>query len=256
VSGPSRILETSQIPAPSPDVSEIPLFEPDSSSQIAEEDQPIMDRGSPHLLLSDEDRPIVEQGSRSPPLPSLPLHADDEEFRAMEEMRDQFQWLVDMLDQNKNRGWGTAYRDFADVSLLLHAVGSLGMVVRGNTRVSNGAFRASTGTYALALPTFIDVMGLGHSTGTWANKLTMFFCLKSLYAFSVHAGGIRFQLPAHQAAWEIVNCWVRDEDKLLPVNWITTKYGNTGLRVLAREMLQEVHQSKCRTISISFFSNV
>jgi len=162
----------------------------------------------------------------------------------MNEMRDQFHWLVTMLNENKNRSWGTAYRDFADVSLLLSAVGELGMMEGANHRVSKGVFRASTGNYSLTLPTFIEVMDLGHASGTWGNKLTMFFRLKAIYSYHEHAGEPHFWSPIYQDAWRIVSCWVKDRDKLLPENWTTTRFGNTELRKLARDMLQETTQSK------------
>ena len=96
VGGPSRIQATLQTPTPSPDMSEHPLFEPDTSSPIV------------------QDQPIVEHRSPSPLL-LLPCQ-DDPEFQAKEEMREQFQWLVDVLGQNEKRSWGTGYRDFSDVS--------------------------------------------------------------------------------------------------------------------------------------------
>ena len=208
----------------------------------------------PHFSPPAEDQQATEQTSLPTPSPSPPLPAvanlvDIHESQAMEEMREQFQWLVDMLGENQRRSWGTGYRDFADVSLLLHAVRGLGMVVRSNNRISDGQFSASTGTYTLRLSTFIDVMGLG-SSNTWRNKLTMYFRLKSLYSYSEHNGGGCFQSQTHQATWNIVSCWVRDGDKLLPENWITTKYGNTRLKVLVREMLQEAYKSKFNALQI------
>src|SRR5580698_8539568 len=98
---------------PSPDVPEIPLFEPDDSGQIAEEDHLIVEQGSPHPPFAAEDHTTSEQSSPSSPLPLLSLQINAEESHAMEEMRDQFRWLVEVLIQNQRRGWGTAYRDFA-----------------------------------------------------------------------------------------------------------------------------------------------
>jgi hypothetical protein len=246
IAGPSRIRQISQTPNPSLDMPEPPLFEPDTPSQISQ-DQHIIDRGSPSPSLPLAEDPHISEQS-SPPIPLISLQVDDEESQAMEEMREQFQWLVGLLNQNQTRRWGTAYRDFADVSLLLHAVQGLGMVERRNGRISNGEFCASTGNYALTLPIFIGVMGLGHSPGTWNNKLAMYFRLRSLYSYSEHNGGISFSSQKHQVAWEIVRLWVKDQDKLLPENWITTKYGNTQLRGLVRDMIQEVHRSKCRDL--------
>ena len=126
------------------------------------------------------------------------------------------------------------------------------MVEGPNGRISEGVFHARTGNYTIPLPIFIDIMGLGHSVATWRNKLTMYFRLKSLYSYGEHIGGVSFRSTQHQTAWDIVSCWVKDGDKLLPENcWITTKYGNTELRVLVREMVQEVHHGKCHTPSVS-----
>jgi hypothetical protein len=251
IAGPSQIPTTSQashVPTPNFDVTELPLFEPDSSSQIAG-DQPSAERRSPSPppALSVGDQPIVEQGSPSPPLQSSPPHVDDQESQAMNEMREQFRWLVKMLNENKTQGWGTAYRDFVDVSLLLSAAGELGMVEGANHRVCKGVFRASTGNYSLTLATFIEVMGLGYASGTWGNKLTMFFRLKAIYSYYEHAGEPCFQSPIHQDAWIIVSSWLKNQDKLLPKNWVTTKFGNTELRKLARDMLREVTKSKFST---------
>ena len=140
-----------------------------------DEDQSILERGSPPPPLFVEDQPSAEQ-TTSPP----PFQTDIHEIQATHEIRDQFGWLVDLLGQNQSRGWGTAYRDFADVSVLLRAVRGLGMVERVNNRISNEIFHASTGDYALSLLKFIDLMSLGHSTATWGNKLTMYFWLKTL----------------------------------------------------------------------------
>lgn len=247
-----RIPESSETPTPDSEAAELPLFEPDSPCENGEEESTV-EQGPPppHFPPPTEDQPIMEQTRPSPspstPLPPLTNSVDNHESQALEEMQEQFQWLVDMVGENQRRSWGTGYRDFADISLLLHAVRGLGMAVRGNNRISKGQFCASTGNYILDLPTFIDAMGLG-SSNTWRNKLTMYFRLKSLYSYSEHNGGVCFQSPTHQAAWNIVSCWVRDEDKLLPESWITTKYGNTQLKVLVREMLQEAYQSQFSTV--------
>lgn len=166
----------------------------------------------------------------------------------MEEMREQFQWLVEMLGENQRRNWGTGYRDFADVSLLLHAVRRLGMMERGNNRITSGVFNASTGDYALNLSTFIEVVGLGHSPATWRNKLTMYLRLKSLHSYSEHTSGTCFSSSVHQDAWDIISRWVEHQDVFLPENWITLKYGNTRLRVLVREMVQEAYKGKYQAL--------
>ena len=163
----------------------------------------------------------------------------------MEEMRRQFEWLTKLIGLNSRKTWGTGYRDFVDVLLLLHAARELGMEVRGNGRVSSGVFSASTGNYALTLQTFIGAMPLLHMPTTWGNKLTTYFRLKSLYSYSQHAGDACFRSPTHRAAWQILGCWMKNQDQLLPEgSWVTTKYGNTELRTLVREMVQEANRSK------------
>jgi hypothetical protein len=181
-----------------------------------------------------------------PPLPSLVQEVDDQkELQAQEEMQQTFCWLTDILHNNQKRGWGTAYRDFVDVLLLLKAVGALGMVELGNNRVSDGVFSASIGEFRLTLATFINIMDLAYTPSTWKNKLTMYFRLKALYLYSQHAGRIDFQDPVHNSAWGIVSCWMEHRDKILEENWVTTRFGNTELRGLLRNMLQEAYKGKC-----------
>lgn len=254
-SGPSSIQTTSQTPAPSPDVLETPLFEPDAFSEIAE-DQLIEEQGFPSPSLASF---VEDESSAEPPPSPLLLSAcqtDIQESQAMEEMRQHFGWLTKLFESNSGKVWGSGYKDFVDASLLLHAVRELGMVERGNGRVSDGVFSASTGNYALTLRTFIGAMPFEHAPTTWANKLTMYFRLKSLYSYSQHAGDACFQSPTHRAAWQIVRFWVRDQDQLLPErSWVTTKYGNTELRILVREMVQEANKSKFYLL-INFFCTV
>lgn len=269
ISGPSGIRTTSQTPSSS--APQLPLFEPDASSPIAEdqsiseqsspsprlpqfsEDRPIADRRStsPRLPLFSEDQNILDQGSPSPPFPLLSLRVDDQEVQAMEEMREQFRWLPDLLLRNRGQGWGTAYRDFADVLLLLRATQDLGMVEKSNNVLSAGEFHATTGTYSITIATFVEVMELGHSAATWGNKLTTYFRIMRISSYCQHRGGGFFQSPEHQTAWESLRRWVENRDVFLPNNWITSRYGNTLMARLVREMYQEAHQSKCITISPS-----
>lgn len=212
-----------------------------------------MDRrsASPPLPLFSEDETISDQGSPSPPFPLLALQVDDQEVRAMEEMRERFQWLPDLLHQNQNRGWATAYRDFADVSLLLHAARELGMVEKSNNVLGAGEFHATTGTYSVTIATFVEAMELGHSASTWGNKLTTYFRIMRISSYCQHRGGGFFQSPQHQTAWETVRHWVESREEFLPNTWITSRYGNTQMAKLVREMYQEANQSKCTTSSRS-----
>jgi hypothetical protein len=149
-----------------------------------------------------------------------------------------------MLADNKRRGWASGYRDFADVLLLLRAVGRLGMVEQQNNRVSEGVFSASAGDFSLSLETFIDAMNLEHAWGTWRNKLTTYFRIKSLYLYSKHAGRIDLKNPVHRNTWDVVNHWMEHHDKLLEENWVTKRFGSTELRPIVRGMVQEAYQGK------------
>jgi hypothetical protein len=219
------------------------LFEPDCPDQSVDEE------GSPspplfeldHFGQMAEGQPVTEEGPPSPPLPP----PQDQELRAQEELQEQFRWLVEMLNLNQRKGWGTGYRDFVDVLLLLRGVEGLGMVVElGNKRVSDGVFSSSTGNYRLSLYTFISLMGLEYSSGTWRNKLTSYFRLRTLHSFSEHADRIHFQSQEHQAAWDIIKQWMDNDDRLLPPTWVTVRYGNTKLQRILREMEQEVRLGK------------
>lgn len=162
-----------------------------------------------------------------------------------DEIRQQFHWLADVLDQNQREDWGTAYRDFIDVVLLLNAVQGLGMVEQRNSRISDGVFHASTGDVQLDLPTFLNVMNLGQAIGTWQNKLPPYFRIKTLHSFFQYNGKITFQEIAHTQAWNVVRVWMDNQHQVLAGgHWITTRYGNTELRPLLRSMVQEVQQGK------------
>lgn len=184
--------------------------------------------------------PVTISRSPSPlllPPPPQNTISNQEESLAQEEMRQHFHWLAEILSKNQKRGWGTGYRDFVDVVMLLNAVSTLGMVELGSNRVSDGEFTASTGRqFALSLATFMDVMDLGHASTTWRNKLTMYFRIKTLYSYSQYAHGINFQDTEHQSAWRVVRLWMENRDTILAESWVTQKYGNTSLRKLLQEM--------------------
>jgi hypothetical protein len=193
---------------------------------------------------SPEHAPTIGPAGTPLPPPSLVHDTNDQELQAQEEIRQQFRWLPELLEANQRRGWGTGYRDFADVLLLLRAVSGLGMMEQGNNRVSDGVFHASTGDFTISLATFIDTMHLGHTPATWRNKLTTYFRLRSLYSYFEHAGEIRFQDPTHRLTWGVVSSWMEHQDQLLEVGWITTRFGSTELRPLIRHMVQEAYQGK------------
>ena len=191
--------------------------------------------------------PVVEPDpvtiSRSPlplllPPPPQNIINDQEESLAQEEMHQHFHWLTEMLNKNQKRGWGTAYRDFVDVVMLLKAVGTLGMVGLGSNRVSDGEFTGSTGwQFTLSLVTFMDIMDLGHTSTTQRNKLTTYFQIKTLYSYSQYTHGINFQDAGHQLAWRVVRAWMENRDTMLAESWVTQKYGNTSLRKLLQQMV-------------------
>jgi hypothetical protein len=195
--------------------------------------------------------PVVEPNSvtisRSPsplllPPPPQNIISNQEESLAQEEMRQHFHWLTEILNKNQKRGWGTAYRDFVDVVMLLKAVNTLGMVELGSNRVSDGEFAASTGRqFILSLATFMDIMDLGQASTTWRNKLTMYFRIKTLYSYSQYAHGINFQDLTHQSTWRVVSLWMENRDTILAESWVTQKYGNTSLRKLLQEMVNVAH---------------
>jgi hypothetical protein len=216
-------------PSPRPTTPEIPLFDVDPFSPVVEQ------------------APLTVQDFPSPaPLPLPVDETDDEELQAEEEeVRQEFQWLADILRENQRRGWGTAYRDFADVLLLLEAGRRLGMAEMGNGRISGGQFLASTGYFSFNLSRFIDIMCLEHTPATWGNKLTAYFRVKSLYLYSQHNPGISFANRAHQTAWSVVKEWMEKRDQLLAEDWVTTRYGNKELRPLLRDMVAEVNHGEC-----------
>ena len=142
-------------------------------------------------------------------------------------------------------GWGTAYRDFVEVKLLMVAVRGLGMEEMANSRVTKGVFQSSTGPFTLSIWDFIDILQLTHSSGTWRNKVNAYFRVKQLYMFAQYNGGdISFQTPEHCLAWGSIQYWMEHEDKLLPPRWETTRYGSKELRSLLQSMVRDVHNGK------------
>ncbi|KAF9782043.1 hypothetical protein BJ322DRAFT_1110925 [Thelephora terrestris] len=219
--------------------SPLPLFLEGSS---------VLDRRSPSPApdLFPEHSSITGWGPPSPVM-SLPVNEEEEEeeCQTVAEMRAQFGWLVQMIRDNQDTGWGTAYRDFVDSVLLLHAVEALGIKVRSNNRISKGEFCTSAGgRYPLTLDYFIDSMGLAYSSTTWRNKLTMYNRIMSLQSYVEHRGGASFGLDAHQAAWSVVGLWVRDRDKLLP-QWCKkpTKLSSAELRPVLQGGLEYAEES-------------
>jgi len=192
----------------------------------------------PELPLPDTEAPglaiEIELSPASTP-PPHPIRLQMQEpsaqtiLRAQQEIQESFHWLAEMLHQNKKRGWGTGYRDFVDISLVLRAVGTLGMAEHQGNRVSDGVFSASTGAFSLSFITFLDVMHLGYTSSTWRNKLTTYFHIKALYQYSQHTGGITFQNPSHDAVWKIIKCWMENQDIMLEESWVTMRLGNTEL---------------------------
>jgi hypothetical protein len=167
------------------------------------------------------------------------------------ELREQFEWLVDLLEDLRARGWSSAYRDFLEVRFLLNGAQFLGMVEQGNDRVSNCVFCTTTGNhYILTLSMFTDLVPLGYKSNTWRNKLSMYFKLKRLHLYSQHIDSPPFHIQTHNATWTVVSQWMQQE--LLPVNWATTRFTTSELRDILPAMLEEANHCTC-TFCQSFF---
>ena len=212
---------------------------------------PLPDAEAPSLAIGNGLPSALPHSPHITPLQMQEAHVQTV-LQAQHEIRESFHWLAEMLHQNKKRGWGTGYRDFVDISLVLRAVAPLGMAEHQGNRISGGVFSASTGVFSLSFITFIDVMHLGYTSSTWRNKLTTYFRMKALYQYSQHTGGITFQNPSHDSIWKIIKCWMENQDTVLEESWVTTRLGNTELRELTRDMLQEVYGGEQFTLSISF----
>jgi len=197
---------------------------------------------SPVILqttLPDDEVPLPQSDDEEPAL----SHSDEGQIAG--EIQREYSWLSTLLTENQIKGWGTAYRDFIDVKLLLMAVRGLGMEEMANNRVTKGVFRSSTGEFALSMWEFIDILQLTHSSGTWRNKVTAYFRIKQLYMFAQYNGGdIHFQNREHRMAWETVKYWMVHQEELLGLRWETTRYGSKELRLLVQYMVGEVCHGK------------
>ena len=222
--------------AASPTVMDVPIPTPSSPTP----EPPSPDTGTPSLVIENELPTTLIHPPRPTPLQMQEVSAQTI-LRAQEDIRESFHWLAEMLHENKKRGWGTGYRDFVDISLVLRAVGTLGMVEHQGNRIRDGVFLASTGAFSLSFITFLDVVHLGYTSSTWRNKLTTYFRIKALYQYSQHNGGITFQNHSHDSVWKILKCWMENQNTILEESWVTTRLGNTELRELTRDMLQEVY---------------
>jgi hypothetical protein len=226
-----------------------PSVEPGSStiepgSSTIEPGSPSIEPGCPIIITEDE--AVAEQWSPPPsPSPLANNTPNNRQLQAQEEMRQHFSWLPGLIEKNNDAGWGTGYRDFVDVSCLLCAVRELGMVERPNS-VTLGRFQVTTGdVFTLDVVTFIDVMQLNHTQGTWRNKFTMYFRLKALHLYSEDTGGEMFWTSQYRTAWEkYLSKWTSNQGKMLPVNTVTTRFGVTELRPLVKGMVNEAKQSK------------
>ena len=78
---------------------------------------------------------------------------------------------------------GTTYGDFVEVKLLLFTVQGMGMGERGNNQLTKGVFQLSMGEFMLSVRDFIDILQVTHSSSTWQNKVTAYFCIKQLCMF-------------------------------------------------------------------------
>jgi len=168
-----------------------------------------------------------------------------------EEIQGEYSWLHAMLAENEGRAWGTAYRDFVEVNLLLSAVRGMGMEELSNNRVGNGTFQASTGEFTLSIWDFIDILGLKHSSGTWRNKFTAYFRIKRLFMFAQYRGAVmQFRTPECSQAWDVIQVWMQHQDAIIGDNeWVTRRYGSKELRALLKGMVAEACYGKCNSLS-------
>ena len=161
----------------------------------------------------------------------------------MEEMREEFQPLAAEIHGHVRRRWNTAYRDFADVSVLLSGLGKLGIEGKGNGQLSRGEYHASEGVYSLDWKIFVDIMQLGCTSATWGNKIKTYSRIMSIRSFDRYNAGVHFRSDEYRQAWTVVRVWSSDENQFLPDDhWAAKKYGSTKLQTLVRGMNQEVFQ--------------
>ena len=92
-----------------------------------------------------------------------------------EEIQREHSWLPTLLAENETKAWGTAYRDFVKVRLLLVAVQGLNIEEMGNNRLTKGVFLSEGREFTLSVWEFIDILQLVHSSATWWNKVTAYF---------------------------------------------------------------------------------
>lgn len=227
---------------------ELPLFGSGILGPIAVNLQTIEGRSSPPtlpLFLPDPPNPNPDESSPSSPSPLPPPEPDHLERQAMEEMRVEFQPLAMKILQHAGRGWNTAYRDFADVSVLLSALQKLGIVEGGNRKLCRGEYHASTGVYSIDWKVFVDAMDLGCTPATWGNKITTHSRIMSIGSFARYNGGVSFRSQEYQQAWSVVSRWSSDENQFLPDDdWAAKRYGNTKLQELVRGMSREVLEAR------------
>ena len=197
---------------------------------------------SPELTSStDLQTTLANYEDPLPPSYEEPPLSPSDETQVAEEIRREYSWLRVLLAENEAKVWGTAYRDFVGVKLLLFAVRGMGIEERGSNRLTKGVFKSRMGEFALSVWDFIDVLQLTHSSSTWRNKVTAYFRIKQLYMFAQYNGGeIGFRTPEHRLAWDAVQRWMDNQNDLLGSVWETTRYGSKELRPLLQHMVAEV----------------
>ena len=175
-----------------------------------------------------------------------------DEGEVAEEIRREYSWLPTLLAENETKAWGTAYRDFVEVRLLLVAVQGLNIEEMGNNQLTKGVFLSEGREFTLSVWEFIDILQLAHSSATWRNKVTAYFRIKQLYMFAQYNGGdITFQTPEHRPAWKAVQYWMDHREKVLEPRWETTRYGSKELHPLLQTMVMEVCYGKLISIWIT-----
>ena len=156
-------------------------------------------------------------------------------------MREEFKYVTTAIDQHAQRDWGTAYRDFADASVLFSALAGLGVSAKGNGRMTKGRYHASMGTYTVDLETFVEVVALQCRPSTWGNKMTTYTRIRSIESFFEFNGVVAFPSLIHNQVWTTLSQWLDSEHKFLPDgHWAARVHGNTNMQVWVREMHQVV----------------
>ena len=101
--------------------------------------------------------------------------SQSDEGEVAEEIQREYSWLPILLAENETKAWGTAYRDFVEVRLLLVAVQGLNIEETDSNWLTKGVFQSEEREFTLSVCEFIDILQLMHSSAIWRNKVTAYF---------------------------------------------------------------------------------